>query len=184
MSPSLNKQTKYWRSQERRAKVCPYTWPFFEKKTSNKRHDVWYQCANDSPNRTVKWTGTDATFFSVKWKKSSEWFYPIRQLFHEFFQQLFQLDSHLSEVSQTPVSFSKLFFPIIATHWLKYEKKYYGPCENTHLYTWNCDFLHSPPANLLIYLFNEVAQIFYQYIARMCINMISLGGDKLKCPCF
>lgn len=65
-----------------------------------------------------------------------------------------------------------------------WKKKYYGPCENTHLYTWNCDFLHSPPANLLIYLFNEVAQIFYQYIARMCINMISLGGDKLKCPCF
>jgi len=32
MSPSLNKQTKYWRSQERRAKVFPYTWPFFEKK--------------------------------------------------------------------------------------------------------------------------------------------------------
>ena len=67
-----------------------------------------------------------------------------------------------------------------------WKKKYYGTCENTHLYTWNCDFLNSPPANLLVWyiFFNEVAQIFYQYIARMCINMISLGGDKLKCPCF
>ena len=32
MSPSLNKQTKYWRSQKRRAQVFPYTWPFFERK--------------------------------------------------------------------------------------------------------------------------------------------------------
>ena len=126
-------------------------------------------------------------FFFCQMEKSSEWFYPIRQLFHEFFQQLFQLDSHLSEVSQTPVSFSKLFFSYhchtLAKIW---KKKYYGTCENTHLYTWNCDFLNSPPANLLVWyiFFNEVAQIFYQYIARMCINMISLGGDKLKCPCF
>ena len=117
-------------------------------------------------------------FFFCQMEKSSEWFYPIRQLFHEFFQQLFQLDSHLSEVSQTPVSFSKLFFSYhchtLAKIW---KKKYYGTCENTHLYTWNCDFLNSPPANLLVWyiFFNEVAQIFYQYIARMCINMISLS---------
>merc|ERR1712008_527353 len=30
--------------------------------------------------------------------------------FTSFFQQLFQLDSHLSEVSQTPVSFKTFFF--------------------------------------------------------------------------
>ena len=73
-------------------------------------------------------------FFFCQMEKSSEWFYPIRQLFHEFFQQLFQLDSHLSEVSQTPVSFSKLFFPIIATHWLKYEKKNTMDLVKTHIY--------------------------------------------------
>ena len=141
----------------------------------------WLSKSNCQMNRNRR------NFFFCQMEKSSEWFYPIRQLFHEFFQQLFQLDSHLSEVSQTPVSFSKLFFSYhchtLAKIW---KKKYYGTCENTHLYTWNCDFLNSPPANLLVWyiFFNEVAQIFYQYIARMCINMISLGGDKLKCPCF
>ena len=152
MSPSLNKQTKYWRSQERRAKVFPYTWPFFEKKLAKKKTWCvipvcqWLSKSNCQMNKNRR------NFFFCQMEKSSEWFYPIRQLFHEFFQQLFQLDSHLSEVSQTPVSFSKLFFPIIATHWLKYEKKkYYGTCENTHLYTWNCDFLNSPPANLLVW---------------------------------
>jgi len=54
--------------------------------------------------------------FFCQMEKSSEWFYSIRQLFHEFFQQLFQLDSHLSEVSQTPVSFSKLFFFLSLPH--------------------------------------------------------------------
>ena len=154
MLPSSDKQTstKSHKKEEQRTFLIL---GLFWEKTSNKRHDVWYQCANDSPNRTVKWTRTDATFFSVKWKKSSEWFYPIRQLFHEFFQQLFQLDSHLSEVSQTPVSFSKLFFSYHCHTLAKIWKKIlWNLWKHTSIYMklWFLKFTSCQPP-CLIYLF-------------------------------
>merc|ERR1712008_234747 len=56
--------------------------------------------------------------------------------FTNFFSNFFNLILISQKSVKLQSVFQNFFFPIIATHWLKYEKKkYYGPCENTHLYT-------------------------------------------------
>ena len=110
MSPSLNKQTNTKSHKREEQRLSLYLAFFWEKKLAKKKTWCvipvcqWLSKSNCQMNKNRR------NFFFCQMEKSSEWFYPIRQLFHEFFQQLFQLDSHLSEVSQTPVSFSKLFF--------------------------------------------------------------------------
>ena len=184
MSPSLNQQTNTKSHKREEQRPFLILGPFLRKNLAKKRHDVWYQCANDSPNRTVKWTGTDATFFSVKWKKALSGSTLYANSFTSFFSNFFNLILISQKSVKLQSVFQNFFFPIIATHWLKYEKKILWTLwKHTSIYMklWFLTFTSCQP---LIYLFNEVAQIFYQYIARMCINMISLGGDKLKCPCF
>ena len=185
MSPSLNKQTKYWRSQERRAKVCPYTWPFFEKKKLAKKKTwcvipvcQWLSKSNCQMNRNRR------NFFSVKWKKALSGSTLYANSFTSFFSNFF----NLILISQKSVKLQSVFQNFFSYHCHTlakiWKKKYYGPCENTHLIYMKLWFLTFTSCQPLIYLFNEVAQIFYQYIARMCINMISLRGGKLKMSMF
>ena len=134
MSPSLNQQTNTKSHKREEQRLSLYLAFFWEKKLAKKKTWCvipvcqWLSKSNCQMNRNRR------NFFFCQMKKSSEWFYPIRQLFHEFFQQLFQLDSHLSEVSQTPVSFSKLFFSYHCHTLAKIWKKNTMDLVKTHIY--------------------------------------------------
>jgi len=154
MLPSSDKQTstKSHKKEEQRTFLIL---GLFWEKTSNKRHDVWYQCANDSPNRTVKWTRTDATFFLSNGKKL--WvvllYTPtLSRVFSATFSTWF---SSLRSQSNSSQFFKTFFFPIIATHWLKYEKKLLWTLwKHTSIYMklWFLKFTSCQPP-CLIYLF-------------------------------
>ena len=153
MSPSLNQQTNT-KSHKREEQRLSLYLAFFWEKTSKKRHDVWYQCANDSPNRTVKWTGTDATFFSVKWKKALSGSTLYANSFTSFFSNFFNLILISQKSVKLQSVFQNFFFPIIATHWLKYEKKNTMDLVKTHIYIHETviSYIHLLPTSWYIFL--------------------------------
>ena len=148
MSPSLNQQTNTKSHKREEQRLSLYLAFFWEKKLAKKDMmcdtsvpmTLQIELSNEQEQTqlfflsngkklwvVLPYTPTLSRVFSATF---STWFSSLRSQSNssQFFKTFFSYHCHT-----------------LAKIW---KKKYYGSCENTHLYTWNCDFLHSPPANL------------------------------------
>jgi len=153
MSPSLNKQTNTKCHKREEQRTFLILGPFFERKKKLAIKDMMCDTSVPMTLQIELSNEQEQTqlFFLSNGKKL--WvvlpYTPtLSRVFSATFSTWFSSLRSQSNSSQFFKTFFSYHCHTLAKIW---KKKYYGPCENTHLYTWNCDFLNSPPANLLVW---------------------------------